>query len=214
MTETLVLEPEAEVVKAEPLDLHYNFATNSMESADDLPHWLQYRDFMLDPAYKLSVRQKNKKEYNTHFMDWEVQPIGQSNGRARFENLGHVLKAGTPNAHYIELDSTFYTVIFMEGTFHASQVIEDAKNPTFFKAFIMREKRNPSLTMRFHIPVCIELGHFSIALDDLESARDCLFYILKHSSTLRRKDVLTLVEKGGNVVAKMINAAYTKATKS
>ena len=55
------------------------------------------------------------------------------------------------------------------------------------------------------------MGKFNIALDNLKGVRRCIIRTIKHSETLRRKDVLTLVEKEGYIVAELIDAIYAKS---
>ena len=199
-TAILPLDPEDEVVKSEPIHLR---------SSSHLEH----RDFLLDPPYRLYIRKKNKKDYGISFMEWSVQPIGQEMALARWENIEAVVDPGADG--YLKPGNTFYTVVLMEGLFNPSQVnsSDGGKSTDIYTVLRLTSLQAPYRSYDGIAGVHVQLENFHLQLDDLDSVRDCLFYTLKHSSTLRRKDVLKLVEKGGCVVAEFIDAAYTKARK-
>ena len=210
MNEFLPLEQGAEVVKADLMDPHLGAAGVKDSKADKSD--VRDRGYILDLLYRILIYRIDKDELHSVLVDLEMQSKDLENLMKRWVVYGGRLYSGqSSKGQPIGRENPVFIIVFLEKALAFFKKFGDIKKHEFYSVLRITDSSHPGVVFPDLTWVFIELGKFNISLDEIRCVRECLAYTIKHSETLRRKDVLTLIEKGGCIVAELIDAIYTKS---
>ena len=212
LNEILPIEPGAKVVKVDFLDPHLR-SPEVKDSKADISD-VRDRDYIQDLFCRVSICQGevNKKTYSNLLLGWEMQTDGPTQSLKRWiVYLCRLFSGQTKKGDPIGLEKPSCILVFSENKLDFLKKFGDIEEGEHYHEICLCLKRHPSVTFDEITLLFVELGSFDKLLDDLTSVRDCIIYTIKYSEKLRRKDVVTLIQKGGDIVAELIDTIYSKS---
>ena len=213
----LPIEQGAKVVKVDFLDPHLRSPEVKDSKADQSD--VRDRDDIQDLLCRASICQGegDKKTYSNLLVSWKMQTKGPTTEDSTqfierwLSYMCRLYSGQTKKGELIGFEYPTCVVVVSENKLDFLKKFSDIEEGEYYHEICLGHTRHQSVTFNEMTLLFVELGSFDKLLDDLTSVRDCIIYMIKHSEKLGRKDVITLIQKGGDTVAELIDTVYSKS---